>query len=281
MGTTIGIDLGGTKMLMLARDASGNLVAEQEIATGPDTTASDIESTVTSFCSALDSTRDRIAIAEPGLVSGNCRVVTSDVLPKIANWTPFENSTLGPVYVINDVRASLASAVATRPGGNILCVVAGTAIAAAFTGLNQDEAFEGADGWAGELGYLPVRDDTGVWRTLDEVAGGAAILRNLGMTGPEAARRLHSGDRKVAEQVTAAGEALGRAIASCVNLLNPRTLFTGGGTFRFPEYYDAAIHSAHAHTLPNSWESLEILQFPDARRFIADGARIASSPHLT
>lgn len=275
VGARVGIDIGGTKMLMVARDG-GKLIAETECATGPGADPTELEERIAGFCQGLATRPDRMAIAIPGLVADHRRVVVSDVLPKISGWAPFSDVEIAPVFLINDVRASLACASSISPRSHILSVVVGTAVGAAFTNGEPGKAFSGADGWAGELGYMPVRSHSGEWQRLDELAGGAAILRRLDRSGARVYELLKDSDQEATREVIAAGEALGVGIACCVNLLNPRAVFLGGGTFRFPGYMDAALRTAESLSLPESWAGVEVSRFPDRRRFVADGAVAAS-----
>lgn len=266
----VGVDLGGTKMLIIARDADGALVTETRVPTGPEISPEDIEAAIHAFVD--DRPVRTAAVAVPGLVAPDGSVVESDVLPRLRDWRPKIAGRLP--FVVNDVRASLAYATDVAAATDVLCVVAGTAIAAAFTNSATTEPFRGGAGFAGELGYLPMQRRDGTWTTLDEVAGGGALLQRLSLTPAEVHR--DKADHRVVAEVQAAGAALGRGIACCVNLLNPTTLFVGGGTCRYPGYLDAALEAARTATLPQSWAAVQVRTFPDPDRFVADGALLAA-----
>jgi glucokinase len=265
----LGVDVGGTKMLLVARHRAGALAAEHRVPTGPDVTGTWLEREIRRFADGLDRPVRTVAVAVPGLVAGNTQVVSCDVLPRLAGWRP-------PVdLVVNDIRAALASALDaewTAATGPLLCVVAGTAIGAAYTDTSG-RTFEGAGGWAGELGYLPVSASTdGQVQRLDHLAGGSALLAALGASAAEVHRRLERGDRVARDAVEQAGRALGLGLAACINLLNPAVVVLGGGTCRFPGYREAAMRTAHAHTIPALWAQLRVGHFRDEQRFAADGA---------
>jgi predicted NBD/HSP70 family sugar kinase len=106
--------------------------------------------------------------------------------------------------------------------------------------------FRGAHGFAGELGHLVADPDgpecsCGGRGCLEQVAGQEAILRAAGLTGPtgttaaspegpltELTGRLAAGEPAATAAVAAAGQALGRSLASVVNLLDPDTIVLGG-----------------------------------------------------
>jgi predicted NBD/HSP70 family sugar kinase len=270
----IGVDIGGTKMLIIARDCDRNLIGETRVPTGPEASSEHLEAVIRAFACDLPAPLRTVAVAVPGLVGADGSVVESDVLPGIRGWRPWIAG--GAPFVVNDVRASLAYATEAAATTDVLCVVAGTAIAAAFTNSASTEPFLGGAGWAGELGHLPTQHRDGRWGTLDEVAGGSALLDRLDMTPAEVRYHLGSGDRRVTAEVRAAGAALGRGIACCVNLLNPTTLFVGGGTSRYPGYLDAALATARAASLPQSWGAVQVRTFKDPERFVADGALLAA-----
>jgi predicted NBD/HSP70 family sugar kinase len=106
--------------------------------------------------------------------------------------------------------------------------------------------FRGAHGFAGELGHVVVDPGgppcaCGGRGCLEQVAGQEAILRAAGMAaatatssgspdGPLSAlvTRLEGGDERALAAVRRAGESLGQALASAVNLLDPDTIVLGG-----------------------------------------------------
>jgi predicted NBD/HSP70 family sugar kinase len=104
--------------------------------------------------------------------------------------------------------------------------------------------FRGAHGFAGELGHL-VADPSGPACScggrgcLEQIAGQEALLRAAGLPvtrpagGPGGSvsrlvARLDAGDEAALDAVTGAGRALGGALASVVNLLDPDTIVLGG-----------------------------------------------------
>ncbi|MCW2900457.1 MAG: hypothetical protein JWO67_2722 [Streptosporangiaceae bacterium] len=110
--------------------------------------------------------------------------------------------------------------------------------------------FRGAHGFAGELGHIVVEPDgppcaCGGRGCLERIAGQEAILRAAGLTpagttvastvaadpdGPMAAliATLRAGDARALAAVERAGRALGSALSTAVNLLDPDTVVLGG-----------------------------------------------------
>ncbi|MFB6612630.1 ROK family protein [Streptomyces sp. NPDC085524] len=100
------------------------------------------------------------------------------------------------------------------------------------------QLFRGARGFAGELGHLPVHPEgapcpCGARGCLEQYAGEAAVLREAGLGGagdPVAllAERAAAGDAATLHALDRAGRALGLALASAVNLIDPDGLVLGG-----------------------------------------------------
>ncbi|EFL13311.1 ROK family protein [Streptomyces sp. C] len=98
--------------------------------------------------------------------------------------------------------------------------------------------FRGARGFAGELGHLPVHPQgapcpCGARGCLEQYAGEAAVLREAGLadTGDPVAvlaERAGAGDAAALRALDRAGRALGLALVSAVDLIDPDGLVLGG-----------------------------------------------------
>lgn len=268
----IGVDLGGTKVLILSGDA------EERWESGPDFSPAELEQRLRAFASCLETTPTGIGIAVPGLVDLAGRIAACDVLPRFAGWSPKDAlAGLGArVVVANDVKAALAEEMHDLPPGATAGVVmAGTAIGAAF--ITEGRPLLGASGWAGELGYLPVFVDGGVKR-LDELAGGSFLAASLGIPADELARRAAAGDAPALKAIREGGFALGLGLAAVINLLNPSRLAVGGGALSLPGYWDAACDAAARHSIPEMSHACRLYQVRAGARVAALGAiRLASS----
>jgi predicted NBD/HSP70 family sugar kinase len=178
--------------------------------------------------------------------------------------------------LLNDTAAALEAARADfQPTATAALVMVGTAIGAAF---QMDGAIaKGAKGWAGELGYMPVRSPTGGVQHLDSVSGGAASLRQSGLSAPELSARLADGDESVRALVGEAGRALGLALATLVNLLNPELIVLGGGTLAYIGYVEAALAEAEVWSFPALWQCCRIVVSPHGERLVALGAATAAT----
>ncbi len=265
----IGVDLGGTKILLLAISSEERVV--EKIPTGPNFTVADAESAIRGFVARYQTAATAVGIAVPGLVDEDGRVVASDVLPQIEGWVPASSLKLPmKTSVLNDAEAALAQELTTLSDCSTAgLVLAGTGIGAAF--LVEGRVLRGARRWAGELGSIPLSVDE-KYMTLDAMASGAAILKRLDEPIEIVSAKAQRGDPQVLQVFSQCGAALGAGLASVINLLNPSLLVIAGGTLRWPGYASAAMESARALSIPQLWESCSVRESSFGEQLVALGA---------
>lgn len=125
--------------------------------------------------------------------------------------------------------------------------------------------FRGARGWSGELGHVAVRPDgpacrCGARGCLEQYAGQEAILRaaSAGDTDDLKAR-AESGDPAALSALTAAGEALGVAVAGVVNLLDVEAVVLGGIYAPLaPWICPAVVAQIHCRVLTDAWSPVDV-----------------------
>ena len=262
----VGIDIGGTKLLILAGEHSARLP------TGPTATAAQIERAIRQQLQAWGIEPGAIGIAIPGLVDREGRVQISNVLPGLNGWHPREALAdfACPVLALNDAEAALVEeSQDLTPDATVALVMAGTAIGAAFR--VQGQPLRGASGWAGELGFFPQRRGEALLR-LDELAGGRHIAASLGLDGAQLAAAAKQGDAAALAAIAAGGEALGLALAGVVNLFNPDRLVLGGGALELPGYEAAALAALQAMALPPLLAACELRRSDAGPEVVARGA---------
>jgi predicted NBD/HSP70 family sugar kinase len=278
----VGIDIGGSKMLLLAlveplrMRIDGERQIRSQIGTGKNFTAADVQSEIDRFVRSLPTPPRSIGIAIPGLVDRHGVVIACDVLPQLVGWQPARAlSSICPVKVLNDAEAALVQVVADlQPRTVIAVVMVGTGIGASI--WINGTIFRGANGWAGELGSIPM----GNGRTLDKCASGAAILEELGVSVEVLDGMVAGGESVALETIERAGSTLGMGLATLINLLNPEAIVLAGGTLRWRGYLDAAIQIAQQHSLPDLWKACQLQTSPHGSDLVALGAaRISGRIH--
>ncbi|MCX6613343.1 MAG: ROK family protein [Acidobacteria bacterium] len=210
----LGIDIGGTKMLVCCW--TGSELKTWRFATGLEFGPEELAENLRGVRRELDDDEIVAGIAVPGLVDSDSTVIACDVLPKLAGWNPVRDGVgLLPRAVLNDGDAALVAVTdGMAADATVAAVGAGTGIAAALqVGGMRLRRFRP---FAGELGYVPF----GMDGKLDDHAAGSALLKKLGMQAEQITAGLAAGDRNVMEAVRVAGEALGVALATLVNLVH-------------------------------------------------------------
>jgi len=270
----IGIDIGGTKMLLLANTATG--LQFKKITTGFNFSGVDADTAIASFLKELPAPPSSIGIAIPGLVKESGQVISSDVLPKLNGWLPsVTKDSPCPVCVLNDSDAALIEAKhEVGLPAHITLIIVGTAIGASFW-VNQ-QFLQGAKGWAGELGATPIVTAQGS-KTLDQLAGGAALLQRLGVDTQQLTNLVEQKDAIALKAIEDAGRWLGIGIATTIHLLNPEVLVLAGGTLNWQGYLEAALSSAQEHCIPELWQECRIHVSVHGGLLVALGAMRAAT----
>lgn len=261
----LGIDLGGTKMLLVY----GKI--EQKIPTGKEFNRENFKSAIQNFIQKNQLNIQGIGVAVPGLVQNN-KIVECDVLPNLKGWSPDQdwNDLPFKVYLSNDIKAALSQEygdVEDSFTGGVIMV--GTGIGAAL--ISDSKPMLGADGWAGEMGYFPIQYKGEVKR-LDELSGGQYMADRLGMTSQEMVLEASIGNQKVLEVIREGGYYLGLALAGLINLLNPNEISIGGGTIRLPGYWEALLDSCQKNVIPQLWKSDMVQKVKSGEQIVALGA---------
>ncbi len=272
----LGIDAGGTKLLLLAQWSDHRDV--DRVPTGSAFTGRHLDAEIDRFVSALGTAPVGAGVAVPGLVAADGSVQTCDVLPLLVGWRAEALGRLCPVRLLNDVAAASLEELHDLPAGSTAAVVmAGTGIGAAF--VADGRPFRGARGWAGELGSIPIAGPEGV-ATLDQLASGAAILKRLGGGAGSVLTRAAAKDPAVLQALRVGGEALGLGLATVIDLLNPSVVAVGGGSLELPGYLEAAVESAARHSMPELWKVCEVRRVRQGELTAALGALRAIGAEL-
>ncbi|GAB2844896.1 ROK family protein [Microbacterium insulae] len=246
-----------------------------------------------------------VAVGVPGPVDfGTGRPVAPPIMP---GWNGFDvrrkfaQRYEAPVWVDNDVNLLALNERARRRDEHadlIYCKI-GTGIGAGL--LSQGRLHRGANGAAGDIGHVRVRDSDvpcrcGKTGCLEAVAGGWALVRDAeqavadGSTGhlarwvsegnaltPEAiSRAAEDGDAVAISLVQRSARVVGESIAALVNMFNPATIVVGGAVPSAGEIFLAEVRQrVYELSLPLATRDLTIAQsVDDAREPLRGGAEM-------
>jgi len=253
---TLGIDLGGTKILVAAVE-DGKVLAHDQVPT-PQTGFPDVLAAITASArTVLDGWEgdgiSRAGIGSPGpldLTAGRVLWAPNIVGMENAPLTAALEQNLGlPVTLENDANAAgyaehLYGAAAGL--GTSVYLTLSTGIGGGlFIG---DSIIHGANGIAGEVGHMtvlpggPVGGD-GHPGTLEAIAAGRAIARDasyaygLPLETKDVFSRAAAGERTALSIIDNAADFTAIGMANLVKLLDPAAFVLGGGLTRAGDFY--------------------------------------------
>jgi fructokinase len=260
-GFQIGVDLGGTKIEIIALKADGSAVARRRISTP----APDYEATVDALCRLVSAVegelgkRSTVGIGTPGAIEPSTGLLKNSNSTML-NGKPLKNDIElrldREVRIANDANCfALSEAIDGSGAGyrSVFGVILGTGVGG---GIVIDEDFlVGRNASAGEWGHNPLP-----WRTIDEEPGPLCYCGRRGcietfLSGPGLVNDFERASRRVmAPQAIAAAAALGdgdasaaltrykdrlaRGLASVVNIVDPDIIVLGGGLSNISMLYD-------------------------------------------
>ena len=259
MPRTVGIDLGGTKLLSLAIDDAGTISGEKRVPTPEDESA-----LLDAFAAAVESHRadgpiDAVGLGVPGLVDRDGCLRMAPNIPSVHHFEikKLLEPRIGvPVQVDNDATCAAwaeSEMGAGEDSSDVIVVTLGTGIGGGI--VHDGHLLRGANGFAGEIGHFKVDPNgppcpcggRGCW---ERYASGSALGR-FGREAGEGGRaqrvvELAGGDFHDVrgEHVAAAareGDAEAQALmdrfawwvafglANLTDVFDPETIVVGGG----------------------------------------------------
>jgi glucokinase len=265
----VGIDLGGTKILVAIVDSQGNVVATSKKATqaekGPEVVIERIEKTADEALDEAKIKKERIAaigIGAPGIVD-NARGIAV-YLTNLPGWRNIEISKAlrkwhnVPVTLSNDVRVAAVGEHRIGAGKgthSMIAVFIGTGIGGGI--IINDKPWVGLRSSAGEVGHMitladgPLATGGGIRGGIEALASRSAIERDLRagiaagrrsvlldllkdkggdtITSSVLAKAVSKNDPLTLEVLRRAAHYLGLHAASLINMLDPEMLVYGGG----------------------------------------------------
>ncbi len=279
---TVGIDIGGSKVLAGVVDPLGAVLATEQRAT-PGRSVAAVEDTVVDLVTSLGRRYNvaAVGIGAAGFVDASRSVVTFS--PHLA-WRdePLRAAVADrirlPVVVDNDANtAALAESRFGAGAGHryVLCVTLGTGIGGAL--VIDHRVFRGANGMAGEFGHIQVVEDghrcpcgnRGCW---EQYASGNALVREARelisagsphahrlselvggdpalLTGPQITEAARAGDPLSVELLVDVGRWLGVGLAGMTAAFDPSCIVVGGGVSAAGELLLAPAREAFARAL--------------------------------
>lgn len=301
--------LGGLHFHIGVADLDGVLLEQThedwDIATGPADTLDRVLAVVDDLLRRTGDTPVwAVTVGIPGPVDFETgRPVAPPIMP---GWNGFdvrgrfEEHLDAPTWVDNDVNLlALGERARGRAGdADVIYCKVGTGIGTGL--LSSGRLHRGANGAAGDIGHVRVRDSSAACRCgkigcLEAVAGGWAMVRDaerrlaesaesrLGSTAPGTltpevlARAAENGDALAISLVQSSARVMGESIATLVNVFNPGTVVIGGAVASAGEIYLAEIRQrVYELSIPLATRDLTIVQsLDDPAEPLRGGAELA------
>jgi glucokinase len=305
---TIGVDMGGTKLLAGAVDMGFSVHRRAQRSVAGLDQSSLLDVVVDAVQEARESAGGEIegvGFGIPSLIDQRTgRSVISVHLPLAG--VPFADvmaERLGlPVFVDNDANVAVLAehrAGAARGCSEVVVLTIGTGIGGGL--ILGGELYRGAVGAAGELGHVvidmdgpPCQGNCPNRGCLEALASGSALARealriarerqNSGLAravadgrelaGPLVTELAHDGDPDAVEALRLIGTRLGVGIANYVNIFNPEVVVIGGGVIAAGELLLApAREEMLRRALPPSRDEVRIV----AARFGVEAGMIGAA----
>jgi glucokinase len=257
MTTTIGLDIGGTKVLGAVVDADGTIVRSLERPSPDD--FDPLVDVCAQLVEALDAPGVPVGVGAAGLVDRDGYVRYAPNIPGVRNAPlrdALSDATGRPVAVDNDANVAALGEVthgAARGAQHALVITLGTGIGGGV--IIGGRVYRGAHGFAAEIGHFQVERDGprcacgehGHWeaiasgtalgrmaRELVAAGNGAAVLDAAG-GDPDAVAGEHvdvaaaAGDPDAIALVARYADNVAVGLAALVNILDPEIVVVSGG----------------------------------------------------
>jgi len=284
MSLTVGVDVGGTKVLGGVVDAAGKVLAISRRDT-PREGGLELTKTIAAVALELmhEHTITAVGVSAAGFVSSDRKTMLAT--PNIADWNGVQldvelTNLIGlPVVIENDANAAAwgeAKFGAGRNQAHMMMLTIGTGVGGGI--VVNNELYRGAFGVAAEFGHLRVVPEghlcgCGARGCFEQYASGSALrrhareaisaspdlARNLlargdgtidGLTGEAITDAAREGDAVALAAFQTTAQYLGAGIASLAVLLDPSCVVIGGGVIDAGEILLAPTREAMKRYMP-------------------------------
>ena len=257
-GSTVGLDIGGTKVLGVLLDADGGVLREQR-RLSPHAGVDALVATAAGIVAELGSPGIPVGVGAAGLVNNEGHVLYSPNLPTVLDAPLREEliaATKHPIVVDNDANVAARGEVAYGAAKNAqhaLLVTLGTGIGGGL--LLDGKLYRGAHGFGAEIGHITVERDgplcacgerghweaiasgTALGRIARERIGeglGKAILAAAGgtvadVTGVHVEQAARAGDADAVAVLGVYADNVSLGLAALANVLDPELIVIAGG----------------------------------------------------
>jgi glucokinase len=271
--STVGLDIGGTKVLGVLLDASGTVI-DEERKLSPHAGVDALVATAIAIVEHLAPEPTPVGVGAAGMVSHDGHVLYSPNLPTVVDAPlreALQNATQHPVIVDNDANVAARGEIAYGAAVGVqhaLFVTLGTGIGGAM--LLGGQLYRGAHGFGAEIGHMTVErggplcacGEYGHWeaiasgtalgrmaRELVSQGGGENILAAAGndrdaVAGVHVEQAAQSGDADAKALLARYADNVALGLAGLANILDPELIVVGGGLVELGPLLFDPLHDA-------------------------------------
>ncbi len=238
MSHALGIDLGGTQIKAAVFDSGGRCL-NRWVRETEDTGDARMFIAHATDLMRLAGPIDHVGLAAPGLAAFDGRSI-SHMPGRMDGLEGFDWTThwARPVHVLNDAHAAILGETwqgAAKGLKDVVMLTLGTGVGGAI--LVDGRLLRGAIGRAGHLGHMTVdargtQDIVGTPGSLEDAIGDCTVARRSGgrfSSTRDIVDAVGRGDADAREVWLVSVQALGAAVASLINILDPEAIVIGGG----------------------------------------------------
>lgn len=187
---------------------------------------------------------DILCVATAGIVNGGKIHYANDNIPGYTGvdlYSVLQSRYKCPVSIINDVKA--AALCEARTGEKSFYFLSlGTGVGGTF--VDNGKLYTGANGIAGEIGYL---NSLKKGITVDKAASTAALEKSCGMPAAEVFNLARSGDRAAKVYLLQWAKEIAHIIKIIIALVNPPAIIIGGAVSEQGEFLAKLIKGSMKH----------------------------------
>lgn len=290
----LGLDLGGSKIEIIALDTDGRERLRERVATP----RNDYQAGIRAIRELVSGAEARLGVsgATVGIGHpGSLDPVTGRIKNANATWmigqafdVDLRQALARPVALANDANClalSEATDGAARGADVVFGVILGTGVGGGL--VIDGKVIQGANAIAGEWGHNPLpwpragelpgpQSYCGLQGCIEEWLSGPGLaadhLRVTGeeSTGPEIVVAAELGEPKAQATLARYEDRLARALATVINLIDPEVIVLGGGLGHIRQLYD---------TVPKLWRNYVFVANNQARDSISISTQLVAPVH--
>jgi len=270
---TVGLDIGGTKVLGVLLDADGEVIGEQR-RLSPHAGVDALVATARAIVEELAPGPMPVGVGAAGMVSNEGHVLYSPNLPTVLDAPlreALQEATQHRIIVDNDANVAARGEIAYGAAVGVqhaLFVTLGTGIGGAM--LLSGQLYRGAHGFGAEIGHMTVErggplcacGEYGHWeaiasgtalgrmaRELVGQGGGASILAAAGndrdaVAGVHVEQAAGAGDGDAIALLARYADNVALGLAGLANVLDPEMIVIGGGLVELGTLLFDPLHAA-------------------------------------